>query len=140
MNKYITKLSEISDKSQRMIVGLMSGTSLDGLDIALCLCGTENIEVLKFRSIPYHETLRDRLSGIQSHEVINTRELTLLHTELADYYAKAVRKAMMDWTIPMDEIDLIASHGQTVYHAPAQTKTDINATLQIVDGDHIAQE
>jgi len=140
MNKYITKLSEISAKSQRMIVGLMSGTSLDGLDIALCRCGTENIEVLKFRSIPYHETLRDRLSGIQSNQVINTRELTLLHTELADYYAKAVRKAMMDWTIPMAEVDLIASHGQTVYHAPAQTKTDINATLQIVDGDHIAQE
>ncbi|WP_103664675.1 anhydro-N-acetylmuramic acid kinase [Gracilimonas amylolytica] len=140
MNKYITKLSEISSKPKRMIVGLMSGTSLDGLDIALCVCDANDIKVKQFRSIPYSGVLRERLSGIQSREVTNTRELTLLHTELAIYYAEAVRKALMDWTVPLEEVDLIASHGQTVYHAPAQTKTDLNATMQIVDGDHIAQK
>ena len=140
MNKYITKLSEISSKPKRLIVGLMSGTSLDGLDIALCACDTDGIKVKQFRSIPYSGELRERLSAIQSREVTNTRELTLLHTELAIYYAEAVRKALMDWTVPLEEVDLIASHGQTVYHAPAQTKTDINATMQIVDGDHIAQK
>lgn len=140
MNKYITKLSEISSKTERMIIGLMSGTSLDGLDIALCKCRTDDIQVINFRSIPYSYELRKRLSAIQSRELTNTREMTLLHSELADYYAEAVRKALMGWTVPLGEVDLIASHGQTVYHAPAQTKTGINATLQIVDGDHIAQK
>lgn len=140
MNKYITKLSEISAKPVRLIVGLMSGTSLDGLDIALCICGADGIEVNQFRSISYSREFADRLSAIQSRETINSRDLTLLHTELANYYAEAVLKALMDWTVPLEEVDLIASHGQTVYHAPSQTNNGINATLQIGDGDHIAQK
>lgn len=140
MNKYITKLSEISAKSERMIVGLMSGTSLDGLDIALCECGAHEVKVIQFRCIPYPEEFKKRLSAIQSRESTNTLELTLLHTELANYYAEAVTRALMDWTVPLTEVDLIASHGQTVYHAPAQSKTGTHSTLQIVDGDHIAQK
>jgi anhydro-N-acetylmuramic acid kinase len=140
MNKYITKLSEISSKTERMIIGLMSGTSLDGLDIALCKCRTDDIQVINFRSIPYSDELRKRISAIQSRELTNTREMTLLHSELGEYYAEALTKALMDWTIPMEEVDLIASHGQTVYHAPAQNKTDTNATFQIVDADHVAQK
>ncbi|MDZ7756359.1 anhydro-N-acetylmuramic acid kinase [Rhodohalobacter sp.] len=140
MNKYITKLSEISSKPERLIVGLMSGTSLDGLDIALCKCKSGFVDVKEFRSVEYSKELIKRLSEIQSRVATNTKELTLLHTELANYYGEAVIKALIEWGVPMEEVDLIASHGQTIYHAPAQTEKEINATLQIVDGDHIAQK
>ena len=87
MNNYLAKLWEISRKSERLILGLMSGTSLDGLDICLCKAsgsGSEiSIEVSEFTTVAYTDKLRNRILGVQSKNQINTRELTLLNTELA---------------------------------------------------------
>ncbi|HBX67557.1 MAG: anhydro-N-acetylmuramic acid kinase [Balneola sp.] len=144
MNNYLAKLWEISRKSERLILGLMSGTSLDGLDICLCKAsgsGSEiSIEVSEFTTVAYTDKLRNRILGVQSKNQINTRELTLLNTELALVYSNYVLEALGKWGIKTEEIDMIASHGQTVYHAPEQEKGGMNATLQIADGDHIAQK
>lgn len=144
MNKYLAKLWEISQKSDRLIVGLMSGTSLDGLDIVLCKIsghyGNTDIQVLEFCTVEYSNDLRKRLSAIQSKEQTNSRELTLLHSELGFWYGEQILTILNDWGIKPSDIDLIASHGQTIYHAPAEHKGEINASLQIVDGDHIAQK
>jgi anhydro-N-acetylmuramic acid kinase len=144
MNKYIAKLWEISQKSERLIVGLMSGTSLDGLDIALCKIkgsgDTSDIQLIEFRSIPYEVELRTRLAAVQSQKETDTRLLTILHSELGNLYAEWVLKALKEWGVNRNDIDLIASHGQTAYHAPSESEDEINATLQIVDGDHIAQK
>ncbi len=144
MNKYLTKLHQISQKSERFIVGLMSGTSLDGLDIALCRITGEGedteIDVKHFWTVDYHQKLRERLASVQSKEQTPTRELTRLHTELAHLHAGEILKALESAGISSEQIDLIASHGQTIYHAPAQTEDEMNATFQAVDGDHIAQK
>lgn len=144
MNNYLAKLWEISGKSDRLILGLMSGTSLDGLDICLCRVsgsGKEvSIEVSEFTTVKYSDSLRNRIRGIQSKEQIKTRELTLLNTELASVYSEYVLEALENWSLKPEDIDLLASHGQTVYHAPDGSNGGINATLQIVDGDHIAQK
>lgn len=144
MNNYLAKLWEISRKPERLIVGLMSGTSLDGLDICLCKVSgsgsNSKIKVIQFTNREYSADLRDRIRAIQSKEQVRTRELTVLHTELAGRYISYILKALRGWGIHPGDVDLVASHGQTVYHAPAQAKGDINATLQIVDGDHIAQK
>ncbi|MCP9292063.1 anhydro-N-acetylmuramic acid kinase [Gracilimonas sediminicola] len=144
MNNYLAKLWEISRKPERLIVGLMSGTSLDGLDICLCkVSGSGNnskIEVIKFTTKEYSTPLRDRIRAIQSKEQVRARELTILHTELAGRYASWILDSLNDWGIDPDKVDLIASHGQTIYHAPAQLEEEEHATLQIVDGDHIAQK
>lgn len=143
MNKYIAKLREISEKPERIIIGLMSGTSLDGLDIALCkLTGagrSTNIEVIHFTTIEYDSELRKRLSAIQSKEKADTRLLTYLHSELGNLYGDWILDALAGWEVKVEDIDLIASHGQTVYHAPAETIERLNTTFQFVDGDHIAQ-
>ncbi|MEX0845149.1 MAG: anhydro-N-acetylmuramic acid kinase [Balneolaceae bacterium] len=144
MNKYLVKLSEISQKPERLIIGLMSGTSLDGLDIVLCrITGDgENarIEVLEFLTHEYSSKLRKQLRNVQSNENTPTRELTFLHSELGLWYGSKINEAIKLWNLSPDKIDLIASHGQTIYHAPAESSDELSATLQIVDGDHIAQK
>ncbi len=135
MHKQLSRLSEIAQKPHRLILGLMSGTSLDGLDIALCKCSKSNLEVLEFRSIEYFRRVRRRIRAIQSKEEVSLKEVCILHTELADVYAHWILDTLKQWGRWPDEIDLIASHGQTIYHHPSE---DRNSTLQIVDGDHIA--
>lgn len=137
MNKQLIKLSEIAQKSTRMIVGLMSGTSLDGLDIALCECAEDSIEVKHFKTMEYDSKLRTRIAAIQSKETVSLQEVTVLNTELAHLYADWVLEALKEWAVSKEEVDLIASHGQTIYHHPTNAQT---STLQIVDGDHIAHK
>lgn len=137
MNKQLVKLSEIAQKPARLIVGLMSGTSLDGLDIALCKCGEKSVEVLKFKTVNYDQKLRSRIAAIQSKQEVNLQEVCVLNTELAHLYASWIIEALNEWEVRKEEIDLIASHGQTIYHNPAER---FNSTFQIVDGDHIAHK
>ncbi len=137
MNKQIVKLSEIAQKSSRLIVGLMSGTSLDGLDIALCECNQDSVKVMHFKTVEYDYKLRARIAAIQSKEMVSLKEVTVLNTELAHLYSKWVLASFIEWGVSKDEIDLIASHGQTIYHHPTDEQT---STLQIVDGDHIAHK
>lgn len=135
MNKQLVKLSEIADKPDRLIVGLMSGTSLDGLDIALCKCSENSVDVLEFKTLDFDQKLRSRIRAIQSRQEVNLQEICILNTELAHLYSTWVTEALKEWRVEKDKIDLIASHGQTIYHNPSQ---NLNSTLQIVDGDHIA--
>lgn len=137
MNKQLIKLSEIAQKPFRLIIGLMSGTSLDGLDIALCKCGEKSFEVLKFKTINYDQRLRSRITSIQSKQNVSLQEVCVLNTELAHLYSGWVIEAIEEWQIKKDQVDLIASHGQTIFHHPSD---DFDSTFQIVDGDHIAQK
>lgn len=135
MNKPLIKLSEIAQKPTRTIVGLMSGTSLDGLDIVLCECAENSVTVKQFRTVEYNTSLRTRLLAIQSKQTVNLQEVCVLNTELALLYADWVLEALKEWNIDKADIDLIASHGQTIYHNPTEFQP---STLQIVDGDHIS--
>jgi len=137
MNKQLAQLSKIIKKPSRKILGLMSGTSLDGLDIALCECEEAKIAVTNFKTIEYNAPLRARIRAIQSKQTVDLQELCVLNTELALLYGEWILEALEEWGKSSGEVDLIASHGQTIYHQPAE---DFNSTLQIVDGDHIAQQ
>ncbi|GAB5409378.1 MAG: anhydro-N-acetylmuramic acid kinase AnmK [Balneolaceae bacterium] len=135
MNKQIAKLSEIAQKPSRLIVGLMSGTSLDGMDIALCDCDLDTVKVKQFKTIEYSSVLRARIASVQSKETVSLQEVNVLNTELAHLYADWVLESLQEWKVDKSDVDLIASHGQTIYHHPTEGQT---STLQIVDGDHIA--
>lgn len=136
MNKALSQLLEIARKEERLVIGLMSGTSLDGLDIALCKVTNHSVHQLKFRCIDYPVDLRSLLFSIRSKEHVNLSSISKLHTGLAHYFANEIIRALQEWGIERQEIDLIGSHGQTIYHAPDDSPSH---TLQIVDGDHIAQ-
>ncbi|TCN57604.1 anhydro-N-acetylmuramic acid kinase [Flavobacterium circumlabens] len=145
MNKNISALHEIAQKETRKILGLMSGTSLDGLDIALCeISGSgENtdVKILEFETIPYTEDIKTEIRKVFAKKTVDFQHFALLNEWIGLLHAGMVNDCLQKWNIPANEVDLIASHGQTVLHAPKflhQQEKFPNATLQIGDGDHIA--
>lgn len=145
MNPYLSQLSRIGAAASRRIIGLMSGTSLDGLDIALCEFQGSGLEttvrLIAFKTVAYSQELKAALKPITSKVNVELEQLTLLNAYLGDYYAELVLECLNEWRVEIQDVDLIASHGQTIYHAPKlQHGQELypNATLQIGDGDHIA--
>jgi anhydro-N-acetylmuramic acid kinase len=145
MNQNIAALYRIAQKPSRKIIGLMSGTSLDGLDIALCdISGAgegTKLSVLQFDTINYTEDTKEEIRKVFAKETINFKHLALLNEWIGLLHAAMILQCLKKWNIQTHEIDVIASHGQTVMHAPKilhQQEKFPNATLQIGDGDHIA--
>jgi anhydro-N-acetylmuramic acid kinase len=104
------------------VAGIMSGTSLDGIDVALVELPA--MRVLKFVSTPYPATIRERLMGV-SNAVTHTSEISRLNYEIAELYAKAVKR--------VGAVDLIGCHGQTIYHEGPKN------TLQIGEAAVLAE-
>ena len=113
------------------VIGLMSGTSMDGIDAAfLKTDGLLHVEAGEAITVPYSEDLRQKLSelvssGIDSKNV--EEQITVKHAEVIIQLLKKTNTAV-------DEIDLIGFHGHTVFHCPARRKT-----LQIGDGELLAK-
>ncbi|MBK7788998.1 MAG: anhydro-N-acetylmuramic acid kinase [Saprospiraceae bacterium] len=145
MKKHVEHLWQIANKSERRIVGLMSGTSLDGLDLALCrikgVGRQTQLEIEQFTTLPYSEAFRKEVRKVFSVKEGNIELLVLLHAFIGKMHGKMVADTLRQWHVAPAEVDLIASHGQTMYHAPAFLHPNSgydNATLQIGDGDHLA--
>jgi anhydro-N-acetylmuramic acid kinase len=145
MNTHISKLAAISAASSRLIIGLMSGTSLDGLDIVLCEfkgagIGTQ-VKVLEFITKSYTEEFKEQLKQISFKQEVELQAVTLMNASFGIYTAQLILEALDEWGLAATSVDVIASHGQTIFHAPIsfhQLQEVPNATLQIGDGDHIA--
>ncbi|MBV1905731.1 MAG: anhydro-N-acetylmuramic acid kinase [Pseudomonadales bacterium] len=145
MHKHISHLYKLANKPERLIIGLMSGTSLDGLDIVLCKISAHGadtkIDILAFETIDYDADFRDRVKPVFSKRDIDLEHLCLLNPWIGLRHANMVLSCLNKWQFHPQDIDLIASHGQTIYHSPKnyhQRPDYPNATLQIGDGDHIA--
>lgn len=145
MNQNISRLCGIASKPTRLIIGLMSGTSLDGLDMALCrFTGSgpdTRIELLQFRTQPYDTRFKEEIRSVFSKRNVDLEQLCLLNGWVAQQHAAMILQCLDLWKVRPEEIDLIASHGQTIYHAPKllhQRPGFGNATLQIGDGDQLA--
>jgi anhydro-N-acetylmuramic acid kinase len=145
VKKHVDLLQQIANKSERRIVGLMSGTSLDGLDVALCRINgvgrQTRLVIEKFTTLPYTEAFRKEVRKVFSVKQGNIELLVLLHSYIGKMHGNMVAETLDQWQVSPIEVDLIASHGQTMYHAPAFLHPHSgyeNATLQIGDGDHLA--
>jgi anhydro-N-acetylmuramic acid kinase len=120
-------------KSFRLI-GLMSGTSLDGLDIADVKLfqednGDWNFELMNSKTVIYDQELKEKLLGAP---FLNGESLGLLSVELGTFYGCEVVKFLDKNNIDKNQITAIASHGQTVFHQPEK-----GFTLQIGNGPEI---
>ncbi len=145
MKANVQLLHEIATKPVRTIVGLMSGTSIDGLDIALCRFTGTGIEsgaqVLKYSSVPYTTHDAAYIRQFATQESVRVEDLAIANAWLARLHARMINDTLASWKIDKKDVDLIASHGQTIRHAPKRihNQADMpNATLQIGDGDHLA--
>jgi len=145
MHAHIEKLYTIAGKDYRRIIGLMSGTSVDGLDIAVCGFSSNGMDtkvtVEQFTTVPYGNDFKEEIKSVFSIKNVDLEKLCLLNPWVAVQQSKMINECLAQWGIKNDEIDAIASHGQTIYHAPAslhQQSKFGKATLQIGDGDHMA--
>ncbi|VXB91168.1 MULTISPECIES: anhydro-N-acetylmuramic acid kinase [Chryseobacterium] len=109
-------------------IGLMSGTSLDGLDICFANFWKENsswkFEIIKAETIPYPKVLEEKLRN-SIH--LSSQDLLALHSEYGFYLGEITKDFITK--NQLSDIDLIASHGHTVFHQPQR-----KFTLQIGDG------
>ena len=144
-NQNLQRLFSIAQKPEKLGIGLMSGTSLDGLDIALCrFIGNglnTQFELLKFITIPYKEHFKKEVHEVFSRRLVDLEKITLLNAYIGNFHGELVLEALAKWNIKPEEVDFIASHGQTIYHAPKRLHQQAeypNATLQIGDGDHLS--
>jgi anhydro-N-acetylmuramic acid kinase len=145
MNKNIEQLYLIANKRVRTVIGLMSGTSVDGLDVALCrFTGTgmeSNMELVHFNTVPYDTDYKDEIAGIFSKRQVDLQKLCLLNPWIAEQHASIILACLDSWKVDPVNVDLVASHGQTIFHAPKTLhglEKFSNATLQLGDGDHLA--
>lgn len=145
MNRNLQHLFNIAQKPERLSIGLMSGTSLDGLDIALCRFKGNGMatqfELLEFTTTPYQDSFKKEVQKLFAQKEIDLELLCLTNAYIGNFHAELILDALKKWKVLPSAVDLIASHGQTIYHAPQrqhQRAEYPNATLQIGDGDHIA--
>ena len=106
------------------IAGVMSGTSLDGIDVAIVEVGGAGVKTIGFATTPYSESVRAALLGLKTLE-----ELSAWNFRLGELYAAAITRAIRRF----GEVQLIGCHGQTVYHEGGRH------TLQIGEAAVIAE-
>jgi anhydro-N-acetylmuramic acid kinase len=117
------------------VIGLMSGTSLDGIDAAVLVTDGENyIEREGFLTVPYEEGLRQRIRASLNipQESVNT--ITDVERDLTIAHADAVKMLMQREGLKPSDVNLIGFHGQTVAHDPAR-----KYTCQLGDGELLAR-
>src|SRR3954447_4307911 len=98
------------------VAGIMSGTSLDGIDVAVIDIENHDFKVIAHRTVPYPARLREDIQPV-SNANVHTSRISRLNFLLAEHYARAVKNC----GVPLRTIKLIGSHGQTIYHERANT-------------------
>jgi anhydro-N-acetylmuramic acid kinase len=145
MNHNLKRLYDLASRPSRRIIGLMSGTSMDGLDVALCQLtghgGATKVELLNFETVDYTDDIKTEIRKVFAKKTIDFQHLTLLNEWIGTLHGDMVSACLAKWGVNTEGVDLVASHGQTVFHAPKilhGIEKFANATLQIGDGDHVA--
>ncbi len=138
-------LKETMNKKTRRIIGLMSGTSVDGIDAALIeITGDPydgKVSLCAFENKPFPEEVRNKIFTLFDKENATVDKIGYMNMLLGELYAEAVFSVVNKAGLDIKEIDLIGSHGQTIYHHPeicAEDGYPVRYTVQIGEGAVIA--
>lgn len=144
-DSWLKQAHEIASKDTRLVLGLMSGTSMDAIDVAICeISGTglhsvtkpgAKVKLKHFDSIPYAGDTRVRLQGLGDASVRDIAELNIL---IGEAFASAALRTLDSVGLSKSDLDLVGSHGQTIYHHSRKEGAH-RCTLQVGDGDVIAE-
>lgn len=131
------RIERMLKKDSRLCAGVMSGTSLDGLDIAICRIygsgAATRMELVHFETIVYTPAQRQKLLRACAPETSNVADICSLNKWLGVFIGNGVCTAVQKAGLSTADIDFVASHGQTIYHMPEE-----GATLQIGEPADIA--
>ena len=138
------QLHTLKDKPYRIVAGLMSGTSADGIDTAIVRIRGHHtdteVELLAYESFDYSQEDKAKLLKLVDYHTCGVPFVSYMNFHLGTLYANAVIELAKKSRIKLTDIDLVASHGQTVYHQPlAVEDLPLPNTLQIGDPSVIAQ-
>lgn len=140
------RLSKLQKKNKKLVVGLMCGTSMDGIDAALVEIKGNGLKTkfreLYFKTFPYPKGLKSLILKNSVKSTSNVEDITRLNFLIGKLFAKAAINICEEFGIDISKIDLIGSHGQTIHHLPKIKKMfghEIKATLQIGDPSVIAK-
>jgi anhydro-N-acetylmuramic acid kinase len=120
------------------VAGLMSGTSADGVDVAIVDIDAGKVKVQAFDTFPYSAQLRKRILK----QALNVADVCHLNFVIGEVFAESIIRLCNKSKISLGSIDLIGSHGQTIYHDPKGRRFGnkiISSTLQIGEPSVIAQ-
>lgn len=126
------------------VAGIMSGTSLDGVDVAIvdiAAGGSVEVKTVATYSASYPDDLRAALLAVSNCET-HTREIARLHFLLPQIYAESFFQCCKNTNVDPASVELIGSHGQTIYHegvAASVLGRKLASTLQIGDGSVLAE-
>lgn len=140
------KLVKLFNKDERIVIGLMSGTSVDGIDVAVVKIsgGSTNskVSLLHFDNFPYDCDIKKDIFKLFDREKCTVDYLCHMNFLLGEIFAKAVMDEIEKAGLKIEDVDLIGSHGQTVYHIPKEIEHHgykIKSTLQIGEPSIIAE-
>jgi anhydro-N-acetylmuramic acid kinase len=140
---YYNKGIEWKMHMEKLAIGLMSGTSLDGIDVALAKIRGVNLTTkltpLGFKTYPFDASLISRIHQAMDPKTSSSELLCSLNVELAYAFAQAVFKFCQEHHIDLKDVNYIASHGQTIYHITNQMNHLFPSSLQLGDGTVLAQ-
>lgn len=127
---------QLIEQRTKNVIGLMSGTSGDGVDVALVeIHGhglSTQIELLAFESYPFDSETRARIFNLFNPETSRVDEICELNFLIGEIFGNAVLELIERVELSIDEIDLIGSHGQTIYHVPPEPgMSQVPSTFQI---------
>ena len=140
------RLIEVFDKPSRTVLGLMSGTSHDGIDAAIVRISgrwsvvggrqkNEAVKLLYHNTYPYDAEVKKRIGKAFNG---TTEDICRLNFELGEAFADAALNCIKEAGLKSKDIDIIASHGQTIYHIPP-LEGEKGSTLQIGEASVIAE-
>ena len=143
-----SRLEGYREKREHLLIGLMSGTSLDGADAVLTRIETggdgsiKKLALVGQASVPYTGELKSILLALCSPETARVDDIVFAHFGLSEWYAAAISELLAIARLGAEKVDAICLHGQTIWHAPVPRlfpapgggSIPVKGTLQIGSG------
>ena len=143
---HLKKLLEVINKEERIVIGLMSGTSADGVSAIIAKvkkCGIEtSFKLIAYKTYPYPKKIREKIFELFNPSISTVDKICYMNFIIGEVFADACIKIAEEAHISMKNIDLIGSHGQTIYHIPKEVRVNnysSKSTLQIGEPSVIAE-
>jgi len=139
------KLTSLIKKKKLKVIGLLSGTSADGVDACLAQISGDvdkiRLKQLAFKTYPFAKDIQKKILKLSNPNYRDLDEILRLDMALGKYFARSAIKMVKDFGYHMKNVDLIGSHGQTIRHLPEPFCTlgeKVKSTYQIGDPSVIA--
>ncbi len=141
----MSDLSRLISQKKKKVLGILSGTSADAIDCVLAeISGSgysSKVKVLNFFSYPIKKDLKKYILERSGHKTVKIEDICSLNFLIANEFANVVSLSLKKFKLSSDSIDLIGSHGQTIFHKPEMVKLfshSFRSTLQLGDPSVIA--